>query len=109
MGLEQTKEVSEEQLYNNKETEQTWYPWESSKKKSTSEQKETKRLVLPFGKNILWTDDTKVELCGRCALHYIWSNTAFHENYMIPTVTHGGESVRGCGSALELQNLDHLP
>ncbi len=54
--------------------------------------KRTQRLVshLPkkyldypqdFEANILWTDETKVELFGRCMSRYIWCNTstAFHQ------------------------------
>ncbi len=45
--------------------------------------------------NILWTDETKVELFGRCVSHYIChkTNTAFHKKNIIPTVRHGGGSV----------------
>ncbi len=53
-----------------------------------------------FGKNTLWTDETKVELFGRCVSHYIWhkSNTAFQKKKIIPTVKYGGGSVMvwGC-------------
>ncbi len=53
-----------------------------------------------FWANILWTDETKVELFGRCVSRYIWrkTNTAFHEKYIIPTIKHGGGSVMvwGC-------------
>ncbi len=53
-----------------------------------------------FWANILWNDETKVELFGRCVSHYIWSktNTGFHQKNIIPTVKHGGGSVMvwGC-------------
>ncbi|KAF7650254.1 hypothetical protein LDENG_00128610, partial [Lucifuga dentata] len=44
-----------------------------------------------FWENILWTDETKVELFGS----YIWrkANTAFQKKNIIPTVKHGGGSV----------------
>ncbi len=76
--------------------------------------KRTQRLVshLPkkyldypqdFWANILWTDETKVELFGRCVSRYIWrkTNTAFHKKNIIPTVKHGGGSVMvwGCFAA----------
>ncbi len=53
--------------------------------------------------NILWTDETKVELFGKCVSHYIWckTNTAFHKKNIIPTVKHGGGNVMvwGCFAA----------
>ncbi len=53
-----------------------------------------------FWANILWYDETKVELFGRCVSRYIWSktNTGFHQKNIIPTVKHGGGSVTvwGC-------------
>ncbi len=56
-----------------------------------------------FWANILWTDETKVELFGRCVSRYIWhkTNTAFHKKNIIPTVKHGGGSVMvwGCFAA----------
>uniref|UniRef100_A0A3B3DJG5 Transposase n=1 Tax=Oryzias melastigma TaxID=30732 RepID=A0A3B3DJG5_ORYME len=56
-----------------------------------------------FWENILWTDETKVELFGRCVSRYIWrkSNTAFHKKNIIPTVKYGGGSVMvwGCFAA----------
>ncbi|KAF7654779.1 hypothetical protein LDENG_00064760 [Lucifuga dentata] len=56
-----------------------------------------------FWENILWTDETKVELYGRCASRYIWckTNTAFQKKNIIPTVKHGGGSVMvwGCFAA----------
>ncbi len=45
-----------------------------------------------FWANILWTDETKAELFGRCVSRYIWhkTNTGFHKKNIIPTVKHGG-------------------
>ncbi len=74
--------------------------------KSHYRPKRTERLVshLPkkyldypqeFWATILWTDETKVELFGRCVSRYIWriNNTAFHKRKIMPTVKHGGGSV----------------
>ncbi len=51
-----------------------------------------------FWANILWIDETKVELS-----RYIWrkTNTAVHKKNIIPTVRHGGGSVMvwGCFAA----------
>ncbi len=56
-----------------------------------------------FWENTLWTDETKVELFGRCVSHYIWrkSNTAFQKKNIIPTVKYGAGSVMiwGCFAA----------
>uniref|UniRef100_A0A9J7YNC4 Transposase Tc1-like domain-containing protein n=1 Tax=Cyprinus carpio carpio TaxID=630221 RepID=A0A9J7YNC4_CYPCA len=48
-----------------------------------------------FWENTMWTDETKVELFGRCVSHYVWckSNTAFQKKNIIPTVKYGGGSV----------------
>lgn len=48
-----------------------------------------------FWENVLWTDQTKVELFGRNASRYIWrkKNTAFDKKNIVPTVKHGGGSV----------------
>ncbi len=80
--------------------------------KSHCSPKRTQRLVshLPkniliflqdFWANILWADETKVELFGRCVSHYIWrkTNTTFHKKNIIPTVKHGGGSVMVCFAA----------
>ncbi len=63
-----------------------------------------------FWANILWTDETKVELFGRCVSRYIWckSNTAFYKKNIISTVKHG-VVVWWSGAALQLQDLDNLP
>ena len=56
-----------------------------------------------FWNNVLWTDESKVELFGRHGPRYVWRkpNTAFHSKNLIPTVKHGGGSVMvwGCFAA----------
>ncbi len=58
-----------------------------------------------FWENIMWTDESKVELFGRCVSRYIWckTNTAFHKKNIIPTFKHGGGTVMvwGCFAASE--------
>ena len=64
-----------------------------------------------FWENILWTDETKVELFGRCTSHYSCcrANSAFQKKNIIPTVKHDGGSVMvwgcfaasGCGHEIE--------
>ena len=43
--------------------------------------------------NVLWSDETKMELFGRNAKCYVWCkpNTAHHPKNTIPTVMGGGE------------------
>ncbi|RXM34592.1 Pleiotrophin [Acipenser ruthenus] len=44
-----------------------------------------------FWNNVLWTDESKVELFGRHGPRYVWRkpNTAFHSKNLILTVKHG--------------------
>uniref|UniRef100_A0A3Q2PJ87 Transposase Tc1-like domain-containing protein n=1 Tax=Fundulus heteroclitus TaxID=8078 RepID=A0A3Q2PJ87_FUNHE len=48
-----------------------------------------------FRDNILWTDETKVELFGNSHKQYVYRrrNEAFKEKNTIPTIKHGGGSV----------------
>ena len=56
-----------------------------------------------FWNNVLWTDESKVELFGLNEKCYVWRkpNTAFEQKNLIPTVKHGGGSVMvwGCFAA----------
>uniref|UniRef100_A0A9J8B3Q1 Transposase n=1 Tax=Cyprinus carpio carpio TaxID=630221 RepID=A0A9J8B3Q1_CYPCA len=56
-----------------------------------------------FWNNVLWTDESKIELFGHRNRGHVWckSNTAFQERNLIPTVKHGGGSVLvwGCFAA----------
>ncbi|GAA6067193.1 uncharacterized protein LOC117533128 [Tachysurus ichikawai] len=56
-----------------------------------------------FWENTPWSDETKVELFGRCVSRYIWckSNTACQKQNIILTVKYGGGSVMvwGCFAA----------
>ncbi len=98
---------------NKKETGQKRHPWEISKAKATADQKKAR---LTFAKkyldypqdfctkvSFLWTDETNVELFGKCVSRYIWrkTNTAFHKKNIIPTIKHVGGSVMvwGCFAA----------
>uniref|UniRef100_A0A8C4NIR9 Transposase n=1 Tax=Eptatretus burgeri TaxID=7764 RepID=A0A8C4NIR9_EPTBU len=51
-------------------------------------------------KNVLWTDESKVELFGLNEKHYVWQkpNTAFQHKNLIPTMKCGGGSIMvwGC-------------
>ncbi|MBN3279662.1 CRVP protein, partial [Polyodon spathula] len=59
--------------------------------------------------NILWSDETKIELFGLNAKRYVWRkpNTAHHPGNTIPTVKHGGGSIMllGCFSSTGTGNL----
>uniref|UniRef100_A0A8C4SRG5 Uncharacterized protein n=1 Tax=Erpetoichthys calabaricus TaxID=27687 RepID=A0A8C4SRG5_ERPCA len=54
-------------------------------------------------KEILWSDETKIELFGVNARRHVWRKpgTAHHQANTIPTVKHGGGSIMlwGCFSA----------
>ena len=53
-----------------------------------------------YWQNILWTDQTTVELVGRNTQHYVWrkKGTARQHKNFIPTVKYGGGSIMvwGC-------------
>ena len=56
-----------------------------------------------YWQNILWTDETTVELFGRNTQHYVWrkKGTAHQHQNLIPTVKYGGGSIMvwGCFAA----------
>ena len=56
-----------------------------------------------FWKQVLWTDETKIELFGHNYLRRVWQkpNAAFQEKNLRPTVKHGGGSIMlwGCFAA----------
>lgn len=58
---------------------------------------------ITFWNNILWSDESKMELFGTKAKQYVWrpKGDAFNEKYTVPTVKHGGGSIMlwGCFSA----------
>jgi hypothetical protein len=45
-----------------------------------------------YWQNILWTDETTVELFGTNTQHYVWrqKGTAHQHQILIPTVKYGG-------------------
>ncbi|KAG2469162.1 TCB1 transposase, partial [Polypterus senegalus] len=62
-----------------------------------------------FWENVLWTDETKIELFGHNKGHYAWrkKNTAFQEKHLLPTVKYGGGSIMlwGCVASSGTGNL----
>jgi len=48
---------------------------------------------------ILWSDETKIELLGLNSKRYVWKKpgTAHHLSNTVPTVKHGGGSIMLCG------------
>lgn len=65
-----------------------------------------------FWANILWTDETKIELYGHMRSRYIWRTpkTAFQEKNLVPTVKHGGGSILlwGCFASSGTGKLFHI-
>ena len=59
--------------------------------------------------NILWSDETKIELFGLNAKRYVWRkpSRAHHPSNTIPTMKHGGGSIMiwGCFSAAGIGRL----
>ena len=45
--------------------------------------------------NVLWTDESKVEMFGHNAQQHVWrkSNAAYQHTHLVPTVKHSGERV----------------
>ena len=60
-------------------------------------------------KKVLWSGETKIELVGLKAKHYVWwkTNTAHHPKHTMPTVKHGGGSIMlwGCFSSARMRKL----
>ncbi|TWW59170.1 Transposable element [Takifugu flavidus] len=54
-------------------------------------------------KKVLWSDETKIELCGLNSTHHVWrkKNAAYDPRNTVPTVKHGGGNIIfwGCFSA----------
>lgn len=48
-----------------------------------------------FWDDVIWTDESNMELFGRPGSHYIWckADTAFHNKDIMPTVLDGGDIV----------------
>ena len=62
-----------------------------------------------FWNEVLWTDETKVELFGHNKGRYAWrkKNTAFQDKHLLPTVKFGGGSIMlwGCVASAGTGNL----
>ena len=62
-----------------------------------------------FGKNVLWSDETKIELFGHNDNCYVWrkKGAACKPKNIIPTVNHGGGSIMLWGAWLQ-EGLVHF-
>ncbi|KAI4873182.1 hypothetical protein NFI96_019311, partial [Prochilodus magdalenae] len=62
--------------------------------------------------NIMWSDETKIELFGKNSTHQVWrkKNAEFHPKNTIPTVKYGGGNIMlwGCFSAKGTGRLIHV-
>uniref|UniRef100_A0A8C5DSB5 Transposase n=1 Tax=Gouania willdenowi TaxID=441366 RepID=A0A8C5DSB5_GOUWI len=71
----------------------------------------TEHLQKPddFWKQVLWTDEVKIELFGHNKQRYVWrkKGAAFHEKNTLPTVKYGGGSIMlwGCVAASGIGNI----
>lgn len=65
-----------------------------------------------FWDNVLWTDETKLELFGPMDQRYVWrrKKEAYKEKNTLPTVKHGGGSVMlwGCFASTGTGNLQRI-
>ena len=65
-----------------------------------------------FWENVLWTDETKIELFGNAHKRFVYRrrNEAYKEKNTLPTVKHGGGSIMlwGCFAASGTGGLDRI-
>ena len=85
-----------------KKTEQVWLVWKGCRRKpllsknNMAAQLRFVKLHLnkaqDFWNNVLWTEQSKVEMFGHNAQQHVWRkpNTAYQHKHLIPTVMHGG-------------------
>ena len=66
-----------------------------------------------FWKNVVWSDETKLELFGHMDAQYVWrkKGEAYNPKNTVPTVKHGGGNIMlwGCFSSQGTGNLVKVP
>ena len=94
--------------------------WESGQMEATPEKKTHDSMpgvckkahgrLERMRQNILWSDETKIELFGLNAKRYVWRkpSTHYYPSNTIPTMKHDGGSIMlwGCFSAAGTGRLD---
>ena len=67
---------------------------------------------MTFWKNVLWSDETKINLLGSDGVSHVWwqPGEEYHDVCTMPTVKHGGENdmVWGCMSAFGVGELHFI-